>query len=86
MRAVPDAPVYIGFRRIGMGMYGYQIYQKPLSPEKQKEINESDASIVYSPNVVFQYAGGVIGSQNFTSKDEYLEKKSRQQPERDRWL
>lgn len=86
MRAAPDAPVYIGFRRIGMGMYGYQIYQKPLSPEKQKEINESDASIIYSPHVVFQYAGGVIGSQNFTGKDEYLEKKSRQQPERDRWL
>lgn len=75
MRAAPDAPVYIGFRRIGMGMYGYQIYQKPLSPEKQKEINESDASIVYSPHVVFQYAGGAIGSQNFTGKDEYLKKK-----------
>lgn len=39
--------------------------------------NESDASIVYSPFVVFEYGGGAIGSQNFVGKDEYLKKKMR---------
>ena len=41
----------------------------------KKKINESEASIVYSPFVVFEYAGGAIGSQNFIGKDEYLKRK-----------
>lgn len=77
LQSIPDAPYYIGFRRIGMGKYDYQIYHRPLSSEEQKKINESDASIVYSPFVVFEYGGGAIGSQNFVGKDEYLKKKMR---------
>lgn len=65
-----DTPLY-------MGKYDYQIYHRPLSSEEQKKINESDASIVYSPFVVFEYGGGAIGSQNFVGKDEYLKKKMR---------
>lgn len=76
LQAVPNAPFCIGFRRISMGMYSYQIYHRPLSSDEQKKINESDdTSIVYTPFVVFQYTGGAIGSQNFISKDEYLRKK-----------
>lgn len=74
MQAVPDAPFCIGFRRIGMGKYDYQIYHRPLSSDEQEKINESEASIVYSPFIVFEYAGGAIGSQNFIGKDEYLKK------------
>ena len=77
LQSIPDAPYCIGFRRIGMGKYDYQIYHRPLSSEEQKKINESDASIVYSPFVVFEYGGGAIGSQNFVGKDEYLKKKMR---------
>ena len=47
----------------------YIIYRSPLM--NKKKINESEASIVYSPFVVFEYAGGAIGSQNFIGKDEY---------------
>ncbi len=65
----------IGFRRIGMGMYYYQIYNKPLSIEEQEEIRESDASILYSPTVAFKYAGGAIGNQVFIGKEDYLKKK-----------
>lgn len=75
LQAIPDAPYCIGFCRIGMGKYDYQIYHRPLSSEEQKKINESGASIVYSPFVVFEYGGGAIGSQNFVGKDEYLKKK-----------
>lgn len=84
MHAVPDAPFCIGFRRVGMGKYNYEIYHKPLSSDKQKKINESESSIVYSPFVVFEYGGGAIGSQNFVGKDEYLKKKMRLHHETDR--
>lgn len=76
MQTVPDAPFCVGFRRVGMGKYDYQIYHRPLSSDEQKKINESDAAIVYSPFVVFEYGGGAIGSQNFIGKDEYLKKKA----------
>mgnify|MGYP000763849398 CR=1 FL=1 len=75
MQTVPDAPFCVGFRRVGMGKYDYQIYHRPLSSDEKKTINESDASIVYSPFVVFEYGGGAIGSQSFIGKDEYLKKK-----------
>lgn len=50
----------------------------------KRKINESEASIVYSPFVVFEYAGGAIGSQNFIGKDEYLKKKMQLYHEIDR--
>ena len=79
MQAVPDAPFCIGFRRIGMGKYDYQIYHRPLSSDDQKKVNESETSIVYSPFVVFEYGGGALGSQNFIGKDEYLKKKAQKE-------
>lgn len=78
MRADPDESFCVGFRRIGMGKYYYQIYHKPLSLDEQREINESDASILYTPYVVFNYAGGAIGNQNFIGKQEYMRKKEKQ--------
>ena len=64
-----------------MGKYDYQIYHRPLSSDEQEKINESEASIVYSPFVVFEYAGGAIGSQNFIGKDEYLKKQTQSRQE-----
>ena len=84
LKAIPDAPYCIGFRRVGMGKYDYRIYHIPLSPDEQKKINECDASIVYTPFVVFEYGGGAIGSQNFIGKDEYLKKKKQLHRETDR--
>lgn len=84
LQTVPDAPFCVGFRRVGMGKYDYQIYHSPLSSDEQEKINESDASIVYTPFVVFEYGGGAIGSQNFIGKDEYLKKKMRLHHETDR--
>jgi hypothetical protein len=84
MQTVPDAPFCVGFCRVGMGKYDYQIYHRPLSSDEKKKINESDASIVYSPFVVFEYGGGAIGSQNFVGKDEYLKKKKQFNYETDR--
>lgn len=75
MRTDSDESFCVGFRRIGMGIYFYQIYHKPLSLDEQREINESDASILYTPYVVFRYGGGAIGPQNFIGKEEYMKRK-----------
>ena len=77
MRTDSDESFCVGFRRIGMGIYFYQIYHKPLSLDEQREINESDASILYTPYVVFRYGGGAIGPQNFIGKEEYMKKKEK---------
>ena len=84
IKANPDSPYTIGFRRIDMGKYSYRIYRKPLSPDAQKEIQEDDyTSIVFSPYVVFEYGGGAIGVQNFIGKEAYLNKKKRRnEPDR----
>lgn len=82
MRAVPDESFCLGFRRIiGIGKYSYQIYHKPLSFDEQREINESETSVLYTPYVVFQYGGGAIGTQNFIGKEEYMKKKSLSTPD-----
>ncbi len=85
IEANPESPYTIGFRRIGMGMYSYRIYRKPLSADVQKEFQEDDyTSIVFSPYVVFVYGGGAIGNQNFLGKEEYLDKKKHKAYETDR--
>lgn len=75
MKAEPDGPFVLGFRRIGLGMYSYKIFHQPLSPEEQRELNGWDTDIVFSPYVVFEYAGGAVGTQHFIGKEEYLERK-----------
>lgn len=72
---IPEQHYNIGFRRIGMGAYSYDIYPRPLTSEEQEEIDKSGSSIVYSPFVVFQYGGGAIGNQEFIGKEEYMQKK-----------
>lgn len=76
VQARPDAPYAIGFRRVGMGMYRYRLYPKPLSLDEQKKLNDDCSLIVYSPHVVFEYGSGAIGSDCFPGKEEYLKGKA----------
>lgn len=73
--ARPDYPFTVGFRRIGLGEYSYRIYNKALSLDEQKEVNEDCSSILYTPYVVFEYAGGAIGNQCFPDKEQYIKSK-----------
>lgn len=76
MRAVPDGPFVLGFRRIVMGLYSYKIFHHPLSVDEQNALNGwEDTEIVFSPYVVFDYSVGAVGQRNFIGKEEYLEKK-----------
>ena len=64
----------IDFRRVGMGLYSYILFDEPMD-EKEKEYYMGDpAYIPYSETVVFEYGGGAIGLQVFPrdQRDSFL--------------
>ena len=60
------------FRRIGMGMYSFRLYDHPLTQEQQDSLNANECLIVYNDSTVFEFDGGVFGVQYFVGKDEFL--------------
>lgn len=64
----------IRFRRVGMGMYSYRFYDRPLTQHEQDSINNNECFIVYNDSTVFEYGGGVFGAQHFVGKEEFMEK------------
>ncbi len=64
------------FKRIGMGMYSFRFYDQPLTRNQQDSLNAYEYLIVYNDAIVFEYAGGVFGSQTFIGKKEFLEKRN----------
>jgi len=63
--------VTFNFRRIGMGMYSYTLYDAPLNDNQLQEIQSDITQIAFSRHVVFQYDGGAIGEQTFIGKEDY---------------
>ena len=55
----------IGFRRVGMSMYSYRIYNRSMNTEEKNEYDEDPMFIPYTDRVVFEYGGGAIGPQTF---------------------
>ena len=64
----------VGYRRIGMGIYDYLIYNTPLSIKEQELFNECYSNVFYRDKVGFTYGGGAIGSDIFQGKEEFLKK------------
>lgn len=64
----------IRFRRIGMGMYSYRFYDKPLTLHEQDSINNNECFIVYNDSTVFEFGGGAFGVQHLVGKEEFMEK------------
>ena len=66
----------IGFRRVGLGMYSYRIYNRPVNAEERKEYLEDPMFIPYTDKVLFIYGGGAIGPQSFREdiKEEFMKK------------
>ena len=58
-------PVTIGFKRSGMGMYFYKIFDQSLNDSLQSIYNDGCTYIFYKDNVVLEYGGGAIGPQCF---------------------
>lgn len=63
------------FRRKGMGMFSFRLYDTPLTHEQQDSLNSNGGLIVYNDSTVFEFDGGVLGVQYFVGKEEYLERK-----------
>ncbi|MDE6770536.1 MAG: hypothetical protein K2J78_12505 [Muribaculaceae bacterium] len=62
------------FRRVGMGMYSFLLYDHPLTPQQQDSINANECLIVFNDSTVFEFGGGAFGPQNFIGKKEFIEK------------
>lgn len=65
------------FRRKGMGMYSFRLYDKPLTREQQDSLNADDCLIVYDDSTVFEFNSGVLGVQSFVGKQEFLDKRNK---------
>lgn len=68
------------FRRIGMGMYSFRLYDRPLTRQRQNSINADECLIVYNDSTVFEFRGGVIGVQYFVGKHEFMETRNKTAP------
>lgn len=68
------------FRRVGMGMYSFRLYDQPLTLEQQDSLNANECLIVYNDSTVFEFSGGVLGIQHFVGKQEFIDKRNKTVP------
>lgn len=60
-------PLKIGFKRSGMGMFSFNIFQKANT--NRKEYNDGCEYILINKYLALQYGGGAIGNQCFPDKN-----------------
>lgn len=60
------------FRRIGMGMYSFRLYDNALTLQEIDRLNNNECLIVYNDSTVFEFGGGAFGIQFFVGKEEFL--------------
>jgi len=58
-------PTKIGFKRSGMGMYSFNVFDQPISDNLTEQYNDSCTYILVNRKLVLEYGGGAIGSQCF---------------------
>lgn len=58
-------PFNIGFQRSGMGMYFYNLFDKPIPDSLKANYNDSCTYVLYTDQVVLEYGGGAVGPQCF---------------------
>jgi hypothetical protein len=61
-------PTKIGFQRSGMGMYSFNVFDKPIQDSQKANYNDSCTYIMVNDKLVLEYGGGAIGSQCFYNK------------------
>jgi hypothetical protein len=61
-------PTNVGFQRRGMGMYFYNLFDKPLSDSLKKVYNDSCIYRLYNDTLALKYGGGAIGPYCFPDK------------------
>lgn len=60
-------PIKIGFKRSGMGMFSFNIFQNKLTD--RSNYNDGCEYILVNRNLALQYGGGAIGAQCFPNKE-----------------
>ncbi|MGE8511323.1 MAG: hypothetical protein ACN6N7_01390 [Chryseobacterium culicis] len=60
-------PLKIGFKRSGMGMFSFNVFQK--ADTNRDEYNDGCEYILVNKNLALQYGGGAIGNQCFPDKN-----------------
>ena len=58
-------PTKIGFKRSGMGMYSFNVFDKPIPDNLIEQYNDSWTYILVNKRLALEYGGGAIGSQCF---------------------
>jgi len=58
-------PAKIAFKRSGMGMYSFNVFDKPVNDSLKKTYNDGCAYILVNNRLALEYGGGAIGSQCF---------------------
>ena len=66
-------PVSIGWKRSGMGMFSYTVFDSELSKEQINDYNGGCMYIYYKDNIVLEYGGGAIGPQCFPREEKLNE-------------
>ena len=58
-------PTKIGFKRSGMGMYSFNVFEQPITGDLIEQYNDSCTYISVNKRLVLEYRGGAIGGQCF---------------------
>jgi hypothetical protein len=61
-------PTKIGFQRSGMGMYSFNVFDKPIRDSLRANYIDSCTYILANDKLVLEYGGGAVGSQCFYNK------------------
>ncbi|WP_146185121.1 hypothetical protein [Flavobacterium pallidum] len=58
-------PAKIGFQRSGMGLYSFNVFDRPISRELKAAYNDSCTYILANDKLILEYGGGAVGPQCF---------------------
>ncbi|SMC60728.1 hypothetical protein [Pedobacter nyackensis] len=61
-------PTKIGFKRSGMGMYFFNVFDNPMPDSLKSNYDEMCTHIYVDPKLVLEYGGGAVGPQCFAEK------------------
>lgn len=62
-------PTKIGFKRSGMGMYSFNVFDQPIPDSLRETYNDSCTYILADDKLVLEYGGGAVGPQCFYNKN-----------------
>ena len=61
-------PTKIGFKRSGMGMYFFNVFDKPITDSIRNLFRDTCSYIIVNDKLILEYGGGAIGPQCFYNK------------------